>query len=536
MRATISSKKILFHFISPALFFLAISDFSATAQNLDYTFLKQVGGTNDEDVFGITLDNSGNILLTGYFSGTANFGGTNLTSAGGSDVFVAKYNSIGDLLWATRAGGLTGEVGYSIATDNLGNIFTTGRFLGTADFPGVNGETTNLTSSGAEDIYVAKYDQSGNVLWARRAGGGKYDFGRAIVVDASGNAYVTGSFQSTTPTFDSFTLTAIGKSDVFIAKYDPNGTVLWVRQYSGANDYAEGYGLALDTDNNLYVTGRFRNIINFGATTLTTPGDFDIFVAKFDSDGFPIWANRAGGVPDEYGYNVAVDASGNVFATGFFAGPGTFGSSTNLPGDGTSDAFLAKYDSVGNLVWAQQSGGDGVDEGYGLKLDSFGNIFVTGWFQNTATFGTTNLTASGGSDIFLAKYNTAGNLLSIQQAGGNLTDVGRSLVIGTNNSIFLTGYFNDAGQFGKSNVTASFTNAIFFARLDELPALQVSRIPSQVVLSWPTNYLGFILQTATNLNFPTTWLSATNTPAIVNGQFTVTNSISDSSQFYRLKK
>ena len=206
-----------------------------------------------------------------------------------------------DLVWAKRAGGTRTDLGRGIAVDGSGNSYVTGKFSLSATFgPGETNETT-LTGAGWDDIFVAKYDASGALVWAKRAGGTGLDVGVGIAVDGSGNSYVTGSFRGS-PTFgpgetNETTLTSAGDIDIFVAKYDASGALVWAKR-AGApslNDF--GRGIAVDGSGNSYVTGLFEDSATFGPgeineTTLT--GFVDIFVAKYDASGDLVWAKRAG--------------------------------------------------------------------------------------------------------------------------------------------------------------------------------------------------------------------------------------------------
>ncbi|MGH8564957.1 MAG: SBBP repeat-containing protein, partial [Gammaproteobacteria bacterium] len=298
--------------------------------------------------------------VTGFFPDTATFGPgetneTMLTSAGGNDVFVAKYDSLGDLVWAKRAGGTARDEGFGIAVDSSGNSYVTGQFNGTAIFgPGEATETT-LTSAGFQDVFVAKYDSLGDLVWAKRAGGTSADDGLGIGVDSSGNSYVTGRFRDTA-TFgpgeaNETMLTSVGVNDVFVAKYDSLGDLVWAKRAGGTGSLDEGFGIAVDSSGNSYVTGQFTGTATFGPgeineTMLTSAGFSDVFVAKYDSTGALVWAKQAGGTSFDEGRGIAVDGSGNSYVTGIFRGTATFGpgeaNETMLTSAGGSDVFVAK--------------------------------------------------------------------------------------------------------------------------------------------------------------------------------------------------
>jgi len=177
--------------------------------------------------YSVAVDLSGNVFVTGYFGETVNFGGSNLVSAGGNDIFVAKYNAAGVHQWSQRFGSTGGDIGYSVAVDVSGNVFVTGYFQGTVNFGG-----GNLVSAGGQDIFVAKYDAAGAHLWSQRFGGPGLDIGYSVAVDASGNVFVTGHFQGTV-NFGGSNLVSQGGTDIFVAKYDVAGAHLWSQRFGG---------------------------------------------------------------------------------------------------------------------------------------------------------------------------------------------------------------------------------------------------------------------------------------------------------------
>jgi len=376
---------------------------------------------------GIAVDAAGNAVVTGAFYGSATFGAgeaneTTLSSAGDDDIFVAKYAPGGSLLWARSAGGLSRDIGNGITVDAAGNALLSGVFFDSATFGAGEANETTLPQVGGGDVVIAKYAPNGTLLWARSAGGGFYETGNGIAVDAAGNSLVTGEFAGSA-TFgageaNETTLTATEWSDIFIARYAPDGTLLWARSAGGSADDV-GTGIVVDATGNALATGSFRGSATFGAgeaneTTLTAVGLNDIFIAQYAPDGSLLWARSAGGVGVDYGYGIAVDVDGNAAVTGYFRDSATFGAGeaneTTLTDVGGGDIFIAQYAPDGSLLWARSAGGESsFDGGRGIAVDVAGNALVTGGFGGSATFGAgeankTTLTAAGSGDIFIAKY------------------------------------------------------------------------------------------------------------------------------------
>ncbi|HPI42519.1 MAG TPA: SBBP repeat-containing protein [Candidatus Cloacimonas acidaminovorans] len=449
------------------LFILALCSIALFAQNEDWHWAKKAGGTGGDYCRSIAVDDNGNSYVTGVFEGSATFGTTTLTSSGQYDIFVAKMDINGNWLWAKKAGGTSYDYGLGITVDANGNSYVTGYFLESATF----GATT-LTSSGNEDIFIAKLDINGNWLWAKKAGGTSYDYGCCIAVDDNGNSYITGFFCSSSCSFGNTTLTSSGSDDIFVAKLDSNGNWLWAKKAGGQSNDG-GRSITVDDNGNSYVTGDFSGSATFGTTTLTSSGyyDYDIFVAKLDINGNWLWAKKAGGQSNDGGRSITVDDNGNSYITGCFWGSATFGATT-LTSSGDLDIFVAKLDINGNWLWAKQAGGTDFDYGYGIAVDDNGNSYVTGYFRSSATFGTTTLTSSGYEDIFVAKLDSSGNWLWAKKAGGTSYDKGYSIAVDVNGNSYVIGYFSGSATFGTTTLTSSGDTDIFISKIG-IPVYQV---------------------------------------------------------------
>ncbi|MBN4066018.1 SBBP repeat-containing protein [Candidatus Amoebophilus asiaticus] len=263
--------------------------------NGNYQWAKRVGGSGYDYGYSIDTDTFGNVYITGNFQGTADFdpgsGTQYLASAGSSDIFFAKYDGGGNYQWAKRIGSTSYDVGFGITIDDLVNVYITGGFYDTVDFdPGAS--TMNFTSLGSMDIFLAKYDSSGNYQWAKSIGSTNYDYGKGIDTDAQGNVYVTGLFEDTAnfdPGSGVENLTSSGLYDIFFAKYDANGNYEWANSI-GSTDYDRGISIVTDAPGNLYITGYFRDVADFdpGDSTqnLISGGSDDIFFAKYSD--FPL--------------------------------------------------------------------------------------------------------------------------------------------------------------------------------------------------------------------------------------------------------
>jgi len=382
---------------------------------------------------------------------------------------IISYAQVQNWLWAKSSDDSisNSSLASSVAVDASGNAFVAGYFVA----PSITFGSTTLISAGSENIFLAKYDAVGNVLWAKSAGGIKNDCATSVAVDASGNIYVAGIFQSPTITFGSTILMNLGVFNIYLAKYDTIGNVLWAKS-AGGTGLKEVSSIALDASGNIYVTGEFRNApITFDSITLTNVGYNDMFLAKYDAVGNVLWAKSAGGTGSDGACSVSVDASGNAFVAGYFQDPSiTFGSTT-LTSAGSLDIFLAKYDAVGNVLWAKSAGDTSADMAYSVAIDVSGNIYVSGAFESpTITFGSTILKNAGFSNTFLAKYDATGNELWAKSADSSSIDgIIRSITIDAFGYIYAIGYFKSPTiTLGPFTLTNAGSQNIFLAKYDAL--------------------------------------------------------------------
>ncbi|MCP4645667.1 MAG: hypothetical protein GY851_34800, partial [bacterium] len=372
---------------------------------------RQMGGSSTDYGMSVAVDNAGNVYTAGFFEGSgADFdpgpGTTYLNSAGSRDIFVQKLDASGALVWANRMGGPSSDGGTSVAVDNAGNVYATGTFQATADFdPGAG--TTNLTSAGDTDIFVQKLDASGALVWAKQMSGPRFEYGLSVAVDSTGNVYTTGWFQETVdfdPSAGTTNLTSAGSEDIFVQKLDASGALVWVKQMGGPSS-DNGVGLAVDSVGSVYTTGPFRHTVDFDPSTsvaeLTSANGDDIFVQKLDASGAFVWAKQIAGSGYNYGYSVAVDSVGNVYATGRFYETADFDpgvGTTNLTSAGDCDIYVQKLGALGQVKHLNTNAttDSGMDAQAFLATDEKGN-WVAVWNSNEDLSG-----AGTDNDIFVA--------------------------------------------------------------------------------------------------------------------------------------
>lgn len=381
-------------------------------------WVKSFGGSGWDIGQSITVDTKGNVYTTGYFQDSVDFDPGNgiamQTSLGGTDVFIQKLDTSGNLLWVRTIGGaVENEFSYSISTDPAGNILTVGHFAGTVDFdPGIG--SYNLTAVGGIDIFVLKMDPSGNFLWARSIGGVDNEECYSICTDNTGNVYTTGYFESTVdldPGNGIANISSSGSRDIFVQKMDSSGNFQWGKAIGGSGIDA-GNSLCVDASGNIILTGYFHGTVNFnpGGTpvNLNSVGESDIFILKLDTSGNTIWAKTFGGASFDRGTGIGIDALGNVYTSGFFSGTIDLSSGSNtvkLTSAGMQDIFLHQMDASGNLLFANAIGGPENDRSHALNISTSNQISFTGFYEKTADLGlgggTNGFTSKGLRDIFV---------------------------------------------------------------------------------------------------------------------------------------
>ena len=472
------------------------------AQNETLGWARSIGGNGYDLGASITTDSEGNVYSTGAFQGNADmdpFFGTSLyyTSAGGFDTYVQKVDPFGTLIWARTFGGSTNDVGLSIATDSDGNVYTTGHFLGTADFD-PSEDVFELTPNGGRDIYIQKLDTDGNFIWAQSMGGTNDDYGYSIHVDSEDNIYTTGEFQGTMdldPGVDELNFTSEGGDYIFIQKLDGEGDLLWATAMGTVNN-CRGYAITTDLNGDVFTTGTYIGTMDVdpgeGVVELTSVNQFDIFVQKLDSDGNFLWAKGMGGSSWDIAQSITTDPQGNVFTAGYFSTTVDFDPGdgvSNLTSNGGRDIFIQKLNGDGDFQWAKSMGGSEDDFGYSISADANGNVYTTGEFKESADFdpgiGTANFTVLGvNPDIFIQKLDGDGNYLWAGKIGDTSWDTGQSVHTDDFGNVYLTGYFSGIIDFdpgaGVVNVPSNGGNSeIFTMRLISGDCLPVSSIDVQ---------------------------------------------------------
>jgi len=387
----------------------------------NWIWVKSAIGGWDERVLGMCVDKvNGFVYATGTTWGWGpnnnliTFGTcTNNPIWGGNDqIFVGKFDLLGNCQWLIGAGGESDDHGYDLVTDKQGNIYLTGFISDAYSYltPAAFGTFSVYAPPGDSLGFVVKISPAGIFQWVQTFGGTDGERDNRIAIDSSSNLYITGGFHGT-KAFGSTTLTSINAGlDVFVVKYDKNGNFIWAKQAGGILD-DRANGITVDPQQKIYITGEFRDYAYFGTDTVNNnggPGGRDVFVAKMNTAGNWQWVKKAGSKDGgERGNGICSNKKGNIFVTGQFADTAKFGPVLTLISAPTTtiDVFVAAIDSLGKWQWAMKAGGSFEDRGNGIACDDSCNLYTAGYFESAASFGSNTLFGYGNKDIFVARLN-----------------------------------------------------------------------------------------------------------------------------------
>ncbi|MEO8146046.1 MAG: T9SS type A sorting domain-containing protein [Bacteroidia bacterium] len=385
----------------------------------------------------VVTDANNNVYVAGTYGsfGTTVFGNDTLPNAGSNDIFIVKYDSNGNVIWAKGYGGNLADFPTKICIGSDSNICFTGHFRSNSITFGST--VLNVGGSFAES-FIVKCDTAGNVIWVAGSHNGDDVESYSMAADAFGNYYITGFF-----------------------------------------------------------TGPLTSSVAFGNIALANSGGSgfnpaDIFIVKYDSSGDVVWAKRPIAYDSEYGFSIAADPGGNIYVTGFFGGSQIVFGNDTLHSTGNWNIFIAKYDSSGASLWGRSASGTNQNYGGSVATDINGNNYVTGTYKSsTLTFGSTTLNNAGVEDIFIVKHDSSGNLQWAESQGGNSNDVSNNIYVAANNEVYITGNFKSSAiAFGNDtliNVSAGTNGDLFFARTDPVfTAVEINSFPSMSIFPNPS--------------------------------------------------
>ena len=483
--------------------FIPLVSFSQTTD-----WVKSFGGTKSDKGISIGVDSLGFIYISGYFNNNADFGSFNLVYNGSQgnnkDMFVAKLDSFGTVIWAiSGGGGPYDDRALGMHVTPGGDVFLTGTFWGDITFP--YNQTPNFTANGNgyDTSMLTKIDKDGNCVFARGFGantGGPCpypmydgdDHSYDVKVDNDGFIYVTGFWSGDDADFDGFTLTNPNWNNScqpagYIAKLDAAGNFIWVDKFDGIKDQrgSRDNRLAIDEFSNIYVVGGFENTGSYGPFSVTSNGDWDAFLFKMDKDGNWIWAKNIGSNKSDRANSIAIDICNDIYITGEYRNPMVFPGANASNGTDTlshkqkRDVFVAKMNNQGEWKWAKRARSEGTDKPYQMSVDANKQVFLGGTVRGEMTFSnglvigpqiSGDTTASAWVAQLDGSTNT-GDWVWAKMAGGDTDDDDRTGDICPDGfgNVYAIGFFEEVANFDGTVLTSLGKKDIFVWKMSMIP-------------------------------------------------------------------
>jgi hypothetical protein len=512
------------HFVRLALLGLFSTVCVLHAAQAPLLWAKTVG----ENVIAIAVNRSGEVHVAGSLSGTMPFGSSNVTAIRSNTPFVATYSPNGDPLWWRAATTTNGARITDIGVAPSNDVVIVASCGNATSFDSLPIQTNS-------SLCVVRYKEDGNPRWLRQIScfpNTGPPRGTPMSIDGNGNVYLTATFYGSLSLEETnlvSTGTSTGSGDGFLIKFNPDGTLGWLRQLSA--NLVRPHGLGEDSKGNVYLTGHFQSNLNLITTNLISRGGtYDVFLVSYDRDGNLRWAVQGGGAGSlDESWSLAVSRQDKILVAGNFDAPMEF-ISRSFTNTTPGDLFLAQIDTAGQLQWLNQFGG-----GFGreqVAVDSWGNSYVAGFFASPGFFGNVVITNSGATNRFLAKYGPEGDFNWVQQFGAGFlnaiaTDAAGNVVIGGAGT----------GVFGGTNLSSGG----FLAKYGTTDVeLSPSIVQTNLVLSWPSLAIGFYLEAKDSLS-AMTWNEVTNTVTTIGSsevgfQNVVTVPADRPARFFRLRR
>lgn len=428
----------------------------------NFEWVVTLGNSSSDQGVKTTVDNEGDIIVIGDFTGNIFMGEVN--NIGTQDVylntpeqgiFIAKYNKVGVIQWARSINStlLQGPLNArSVITDSSGNIYVV--------------HDNSLTGF----IEINKYNTEGDLINTLNIPVSSNQGLRDIKVDKYENLYMCGYFQGTI-NLGSYTFISPTYETGFIAKIGSELDFIWAKELTTSTE-SKVYEIGILEENCIYVTGEFETDINLGPVELTGIGNPDAFIGKFStSDGTCLWGESLSGDASTsiFEPSINIDPKGHVLITGSFNGKIKMEEKEINSFTGSTDIFVIKLLSTGKLIWIKMCGGDSGDRSFDIESDSEENVYITGSYSGTAYFSPDSINSRGGDDIYLTKFDKEGNIIDIVTAGGMDNDRGADLSLDSEENIYITGYFTGSDADFSPYITSSPQGGMLDAFLGKIP-------------------------------------------------------------------
>lgn len=424
------------------------------AQNT-FDWVELLGGNSADYVSKIVVDQQSNIYGIGHFRDRLN----QTQSFGSEDVLVFKYNSTGQLLWTKQLGGLGDDLGKAIAINDNGALFITGHYRNTLYY-----DNDSLVSTGNTDVFVAKLDLQGNVVWIKSIGTTGFETGSSIACDALGNSYIVGTFEDSL-NIDNQNLQSYGSLNNFIIQLSPSGNLVWHNSL-GTPTFDNLKDIQLDANGNIYIVGYFRNVLLGTLGQLNSSGDQDALLLKLNANGQALWWKNLGGTFADFGFALEV-APPYIYWTGVHQDT-MLVNGLNQVSEGEFDAFLIQADLQGNTHWIQQVGGLDDSKAFDLATTSDGRIYLAGYFEGTAKWANDSFSSRTPrhvpSDVFISEYDSNGNYIAVQTFQGAMTDFATGIAV-LDSNFYVAGVCQDSIYFDSVlEISQALSTDIFIAK------------------------------------------------------------------------
>ncbi len=423
------------------------------------------------------LDAAGNGYLLGTFSGEVIFGGHRLSSSGQA-LFIAQYDRMGRALWATKAETLEpGDWSFSSAVDRQGNIYVAGGFSSRIWF----GRRMLAATGGNPDVFFAKFNRQGQVVWAGQSVTVEADWAQALAVDAGGDVFLTGTIQcpvAVTP--DGEALDYVERT--FLTRHDPRGNTVWTVHSDGNPGNSQGSSLAMDAAGNVFLAGAFRGCFELGGKVLVRESDGrGAYLAKVRPTGHVLWLRGAGQTEFDSLSEIVVVRNGTLYVAGQFRGHATLGR-TELRSEDHPEAYVAMYGPEGEAVWAKQMRSANFSQPLRLELDRFDRVYLLGESCGTVLAGGPAAPRDGPEypHLFLVSFDADGRLGWIEDLDGDTLRMWATFAVDHKGDCYLTGTFAESISFGTHALTARGNRDFFLAKYS--PDMRPSRRQNVVLM------------------------------------------------------
>ncbi|MFN8144542.1 MAG: T9SS type A sorting domain-containing protein [Bacteroidia bacterium] len=460
-------------FILKAMLLICLSISDLQGQQPVWSFAKSFGGNYADLTFShLSIDGENNIIINGdFFSLNLQIGTSSFSSNGADDVFLAKFDSLGNVLWAKTMGGTDYDAASAISIDLNNNIYITGVFYSDS----INFDNITLYNRGISNIFIAKFDPHGNVVWAKATENIVRTSGNDIEIDLNGNILITGECLDSVFVFagdSTFVPHDPHYMQVFLIKLDSSGNLIWTKFIEGSLN-EDNSKITCDASGNCFILFLSRSpSIKIGTDSVQDYSNGGVYLLKLDPSGHLIWGKNAGGSGSCYNYDIVMDSNDNIY----FSGSSTcdtlfFDSLYLLNNTSTENAFLAKYDSSGQVEWVKYFGGNNMDIATSIAINRDDGPTITGFFASTSISIDGTILQNDSiysSDIFLTSFDSLGNKIYAIRYGGTGSEEGYGVYISNDGTMYLNGHFSSDPLILNNVMVSNSTHSydVFFAKSD----------------------------------------------------------------------